>query len=242
MYQVQVIGESCLDVFVYCNALRLAPDLPIPILQEIRRTTNPGMAANVHRNIASRDVKTLLTTNNEWEFSTKMRYVHEQSNHTFLRVDSLLKLEPLSFNLTNLDSEIVVISDYDKGFLSEDVIDRICQSHSNVFLDTKKKLGPWAERAKFIKINDYEYQRSLPNLSDKLLKKIIHTKGSQGCDYLGNNYTTPRVEVRDTSGAGDSFMAALVVSFLQTGDIVQSIKSANLAASRVVAQRGVGVI
>jgi sugar/nucleoside kinase (ribokinase family) len=168
--------------------------------------------------------------------------LREQSNHTFLRVDSLLKLEPLSFNLTNLDSEIVVISDYDKGFLSEDVIDRICQSHSNVFLDTKKKLGPWAERAKFIKINDYEYQRSLPNLSDKLLKKIIHTKGSQGCDYLGTNYTTPRVEVRDTSGAGDSFMAALVVSFLQTGDIVQSINSANLAASRVVAQRGVGVI
>ena len=37
-------------------------------------------------------------------------------------------------------------------------------------------------------------------------------------------------------------MAALVAEFLSTSDIVKSIKSANIAASKVVQTRGVGVI
>ena len=49
MPKVLVIGDSCLDTFVYCKVERLAPDLPIPVLEEIERTLNPGMAANVFR-------------------------------------------------------------------------------------------------------------------------------------------------------------------------------------------------
>ena len=51
-----------------------------------------------------------------------------------------------------------------------------------------------------------------------------------------------RCEIRDTSGAGDSFMAALVTEFLVSAKIEKSIVAANLAASRVVRTRGVGVI
>lgn len=242
MNEVLVIGESCQDIFVYCEANRLAPDLPIPILHEKRRVVNPGMAANVHRNLLSREVNCSIQTNRDWERLTKTRYVHEQSNHTFFRVDSPLFIEPIEFNQIQLNAKLVVISDYDKGFLSEDTIQAICRSHPRVFLDTKKKLGPWAEDATFIKINDFEYNRSLSQINEKLFSKVIHTRGSLGCDYLGINFPVPSVEVRDTSGAGDSFLAALTVSFLRHEDIIESIKYANLCASKVVQQRGVGVI
>jgi bifunctional ADP-heptose synthase (sugar kinase/adenylyltransferase) len=241
MPKIQVIGESCQDVFIYCEAFRLAPDLPVPVLQESRVKKNPGMAANVHKNIITRVTDCSLITNKNWEGITKTRYVHEKSNHLFFRVDSPHLIEP--FDLSNFDfnSEIIVISDYNKGFLTESVIQEIFNSHNCVFLDTKKVLGPWAENAAYIKINDYEYQKSLPFITNSMESKLIHTRGSSGCDLGGVNYPVELVSVKDTSGAGDSFMAALVIEYLQTRDIIASIKGANFAATNVVKQRGVGV-
>ena len=78
-------------------------------------------------------------------------------------------------------------------------------------MDTKKVLGPWAESATYIKINDYEYKKSLPFITEAMNNKLIHTRGSNGCDLRGVNYPVDQVSVKDTSGAGDSFMAALVI-------------------------------
>ena len=242
MSRIKIIGESCLDVFVYCEAKRLAPDLPVPVLQENYIKKNPGMAANVQRNIDSLSIKTDLITNPDWETVVKTRYMHDSSNHIFFRVDTSHQIEPIKINDLELDAEIIVISDYNKGFLSENDIQYICESHPLVFLDTKKVLGPWANKASFIKINDYEFSNSEKFITDKLQNKIIHTRGAEGCDYQGINYPVKKFDIRDTSGAGDSFMAALVSDFLNTSDIIQSIKSANIAASKVVQVRGVGVI
>jgi len=68
--KIQVIGESCQDVFIYCEAIRLAPDLPVPVLQENRIERNPGMAANVHRNVITQEADCSLVTNKNWESIT----------------------------------------------------------------------------------------------------------------------------------------------------------------------------
>ena len=242
MSRVKIIGESCLDVFVYCEAKRLAPDLPVPVLHENYIEKNPGMAANVQRNIDSLSIETDLITNPSWETVVKTRYMHDNSNHMFFRVDTSHQIEPIKRNNLELDAEIIVISDYNKGFLSENDIEYICNSHPLVFLDTKKVLGSWANEAAFIKINDYEFRNSEKFITDKLQNKIIHTRGAEGCDYQGINYPVEKFDIRDTSGAGDSFMAALVSDFLSSSNIIQSIKFANIAASKVVQVRGVGVI
>lgn len=242
MARISVIGESCKDIFVYCDALRLAPDIPVPVLRTIHTEENPGMAANVFRNIRSKFDDCVLVTNPEWDEITKTRFMHESSNHMFFRVDSPSNIVPIELNEIDLNSELLVISDYNKGFLSELDIEWICENHPNVFLDTKKVLGEWASKAKFIKINDYEYKNSKDVISSGLNDKIIHTVGQYGCNFQGENFPVTKHEIRDTSGAGDSFMAALVVEYLATGDIFKSIRTANLAASRVVQQRGVGVI
>ncbi len=242
MPQIQIIGESCLDIFVYCDAIRLAPDLPVPVLQEIHSVNNPGMAANVQRNINSRFLTTELITNPNWKSVIKTRYVHDVSNHLFFRVDTSHDISPVDMNELKLNADMVVISDYNKGFLSESNIHDICNSHPLVFLDTKKIIGPWAEKATFIKINNYEFANSENFLTDSLRKKIITTRGAYGCDFQGKNYPVDKFEIRDTSGAGDSFMAALVTDFLVSGDIIKSIQAANLAASNVVRTRGVGII
>jgi len=242
MPKIQVVGESCIDIFVYCDADRLAPDLPVPILQENRIETNPGMAANVYRNVLTKIEDCSLVTNESWMSVLKTRFVHEKSNHLFFRLDSSKPIETLDLARLDFSSEIMVISDYNKGFLTESIIEEICHSHDCVFLDTKKILGSWAEKAKFIKINEYEYMRSLSTITDILSNKLIYTRGADGCNFRGKNFPVKRMDIRDTSGAGDSFMAALVAEFLTTSDIEKSIKAANSAASKVVRTRGVGVI
>lgn len=242
MKKILVVGESCKDVFVYCDALRLAPDLPVPVLQISRVVENPGMAANVHRNIYSHLSEVDLVTNENYESITKTRYMHENSNHMFVRVDSKHEFERLDVSSLDLDYEIIVVSDYNKGFLSEYDIALICERHPRVFIDTKKILGDWASKAAFIKINDFEYRNSKPFLSNVLEEKIIHTQGERGCEFQGKRYPVVPREVRDTSGAGDSFMAALVVKYLETKNIIESIEYANMCASEVVQHRGVGII
>ncbi len=241
--KILVIGESCRDIFVYCKAERLAPDLPIPVLAIVEQRDNPGMAKNVERNIKNIMSGCDIFTNDGWKNVTKTRYMHHNSNHAFVRVDTDHRIKRIDVKKIPLDYEIIAISDYNKGFLSEDDIKYICEHHSNVFMDTKKILGDWALKAKYIKINNYEFERSKPYISKKINDKIIITKGDQGAFFMDKLYPVKdKIEVKDTSGAGDSFFAALLVNYTETKDIEKAIIFANKCASEVVKHRGVTVI
>ena len=242
MKRILVIGESCRDVFVYCDSNRLCPEAPVPVLNIVDQRENPGMAGNVRRNIESIYKKVDIHTNKDWYEITKTRYVHQETNHMFFRVDTTQEIKRTNVKQIDLNCEVVVISDYNKGFLNEDDIEYICSNHENVFIDTKKILGSWVNKARFIKINNYEYKNSESFITDEISSKIIHTMGGLGCEYQGKRYPTKKVEVKDLSGAGDTFMASLVVKFVETDDIIQSIKYANQCASKVVAKKGVNVI
>jgi len=242
MKDILVIGESCRDIFIYCEAPRLCPDVPVPVLTVINQNENAGMAKNVQRNIISKIPNCDIITNSDWYHITKTRYVHSNTNHNFFRVDSENTNEKLNLEDIDFDYKIIVISDYNKGFISEKDIEYICKNHSNVFLDTKKILGDWAKHSKYIKINNFEYNNSKKYITKELENKIIRTDGSNGCFFGNKNYKVNKVSVRDTSGAGDSFMSGLVVKYLETNDIVESIKFANICASKVVTERGVSII
>ena len=239
-----VIGDSCIDVFVYCKTNRLAPDLPIPVLERVVETTNPGMAMNVGRNLKSIGLSADVFTNENWQEISKTRFVDKRSNHSFFRLDSSSKIEPLRAipDLSKFDA--VVVSDYDKGYLSREIISEILSRHNRCFLDTKKILGEWASNAYLIKINDYEFQRSTSFISSKpeTASRIVRTLGGEGAEYRGQVFPAQKVEVLDSSGAGDAFMAALVGAILRGDAIGHAIHYANTQASEVVQSRGVTVI
>lgn len=240
--KILIIGESCRDIFVYCAATRLAPDLPIPVLQVIRQTDNPGMAKNVERNVKALYPACDLITNENWRKVTKTRYMHEETNHCFLRVDTNHTMKPMDVRKLPLKKyDVVAISDYNKGFLTEGDIRYICEHHSCVFIDTKKPVGRFLDKSAYIKINEYEYQRSLP-IPRSLKKKIIVTKGERGAEFDGIIYRTEKIEVKDTSGAGDTFFAALIIRYTETGKIEDAIKFANQHATQAVQHKGVSVI
>ncbi len=244
MKKILIIGESCRDIFVYCDAYRLCPDIPVPALNVIDQTENPGMAKNVERNVRAVGGVCDIVTNIGWEGVTKTRYMHKASNHMFIRVDTEHNIPRINIGDLKLsDYDIVAISDYNKGYLLNDDIKYICENHDNVFIDTKKILGDWAKCSRFIKINNYEYEHSKSSMPSYLEDKIICTKGGDGAMYKGRLYPVKhKVEVKDTSGAGDSFFSALLVKYAETDNIEESIEFANECASKVVQQKGVSVI
>jgi bifunctional ADP-heptose synthase (sugar kinase/adenylyltransferase) len=240
MPTILIIGESCRDIFVYCEAKRLCPDVPVPVLNVLYQKDNPGMAYNVYRNALKLSDECFIHTNSGWRDITKTRYVDEKSNHHFMRVDSPHLFKEFFPHKNYLETfDVIAISDYNKGFLSEETIQFICENHPCVFIDTKKPVSRFCKDAKYIKINDFEYQNSLPFLDDNLSAKIIHTVGERGCFFEGDQYLVDEVEVKDVSGAGDAFFAALVVEYSKTQDIKKSIKFANQCASEVVKHKGV---
>ncbi len=240
--RILIIGESCRDLFVYCDTKRLAPDIPVPVLHVVKRTQNPGMAKNVERNVKALHESCDIVTNSNWRNITKTRFMHEKTPQAFFRVDferSIKRADVKKIPLKKYD--IIGISDYNKGFLTKDDIRYLCEHHPSVFVDTKKPVGRFLNAAKFIKINTFEYEQSLPIPRD-IERKIICTRGGDGVTFRGTTYPVKLVEVKDVAGAGDSFFAALLVRFAETDNIEESITFANICASRVVKKKGVSVI
>ena len=142
------------------------------------------------------------------------------------------------------DYPMVVISDYNKGFLTEEDIAYIAYKHPNTICDTKKKLGDWCKDLRFIKLNRTEFNNNKEFIeeNDWILEKLIITLDKDGCMYNGTSYPTERVEIMDISGAGDTFVAGFVKEFLDTDDIIKSIQFGNRCSAQVVQKRGVTTI
>ena len=240
--KILIIGESCEDVFIYGKVDRLSPEAPAPIIKPNASVSNQGMAGNVLLNMKSLGLNPELITNTEK--IKKIRYVDESYNYILLRIDENDEVKNIQ-QIPNLDDhDILVLVDYDKGFLKTDNIKELAKLSKLSFIDTKKKLGDWCKDIDFIKINYNEYLNSKEFIdnNDWIREKLIVTRGPYGCDYNGTNYPTKDVGVKDVAGAGDSFLSGLIFKYIQTQSIENSIQFANRCSTQVVQQKGVSII
>lgn len=253
MKKILVIGDGCKDVFQYGRCERLCPEAPVPVFIPTKNYHNGGTAVNVYNNLKALDVDVDIITNSG---ATKTRYVDEISNQILLRIDENDKIENIQMDkLTSIKFDMydaIVISDYNKGFLTETDIVYIQNNHPLVFMDTKKKIdNKWAFGVEFIKINEKEFKENINWVVEEMLNDVIVTLGKSGAVLFHNDngkiietYFPIENEypIRDLSGAGDTFLAALVAKYVENYDIYDAIKYANKCASWVVTQKGVVVI
>lgn len=247
---ILVIGDSCTDVFTYGDAVRLAPEGPAPVFNPLFSKSNGGMASNVASNILAIGANVKLITQEEEIFKT--RYIDERTNFLLLRIDANDKTSNISKNVLNkiLDNcfdgkkyDAIIVSDYCKGFLSEEDIELIATRNSNVFLDTKKILGEWCNDVTFIKINHTEFDRTKHTINYLgLYEKMIITRSDEGCEYNNVLYPVEKVNIKDVSGAGDTFISGLVCEYIRTKNITEAIKFAQECATKVVQKKGVCTI
>ena len=236
-FKVLLIGDSCADEYVYGVCERLNPEAPVPILRRTRTDTQMGMAWNVQQNLLAFDIEVYIIT--QGELIIKRRFIDERYNQQLLRVDIEDKIKPFDCEIPDEDFDALVISDYDKGFLtSEKIFELVEWFDGPVFIDSKKTNLP-VDKA-YIKINDDEYSKLDEELKDS--PNLIVTKGAQGVDYQGKNYPAIGVSVFDVCGAGDTFLSALVYFYLRYGKIDTAIPYANKAAAIAVTHFGTYVL
>ena len=234
--KVLLLGDSCEDEYIYGRCTRLSPEAPVPILDYAKIQTKSGMAGNVCLNLQSFGLDITFLTNNEQ--LVKTRFIDEKSNQQILRVDNEEKIKPLMIPVATDTFDAVVISDYDKGYLTTKKIFEIVDSSScPVFIDSKKSILPNRPNC-FIKINDVEYEK----LDNYNIENLIVTKGSEGCIYKQTLYPAEKVNVYDVVGAGDTFLAALVYGYITTNNIDQSLMLGNRAAGIAVQQPGTYIL
>ncbi len=245
MFKILVIGEKCIDRFMYCDVSRFSPEAPVPVLNPIEIVENDGMAGNVVRNILAMKSDSLVSHWYQDEIITKTRFVEKKSNHMFLRLDdgetNISKVELIEERIGELSNfNIVIVSDYDKGFMTNDDLLTIGKNSKMSILDSKRKLSKEIVNSfTFVKLNEKE---SLQNSDLLECKNILVTLGSKGTKFNDEVYPSPNPqETIDVSGAGDTFTSAFILKYLETGDIKTSIIYANEMSSIVVSKRGVAV-
>ena len=232
--KVLLIGDSCTDVFVYGDVRRLNPEAPVPILEPTMEKRTEGMAWNVYNNLNALGVYVDMITQDE--DITKTRYIHETSNQQILRLDEEPKVTPLDDEVLDGKYDALVISDYDKGFITQTKLFELCNNFDGpIFIDTKKIAVPGNA---FIKVNEYEFKKITHFIPDNM----IITKGGEGTEYKGKLYPAEKVKVFDVVGAGDTFLAALTYGYLKYGSIEEAIPLANKAAAIAVSHTGTYVL
>jgi D-beta-D-heptose 7-phosphate kinase/D-beta-D-heptose 1-phosphate adenosyltransferase len=224
--RVLVIGDACIDEYRYGDIRRVNPESTAPLLTFTRNQERLGMAYNVAANLKSFGATAHIRVPSK--LSRKIRYVDLRTQDHLLRIDHDVEPKPYTIEAT-YDYDAIVISDYDKGFVTDKVIHEIRAAFKGpIYMDTKKpNLGDFSNI--YIKINERELldSISLPNYG-----MLIVTYGAKGAAYLRQMHRAPATEVVDVCGAGDVFLAALVAKHLETQDMDTAIQFANEKAAK----------
>jgi bifunctional ADP-heptose synthase (sugar kinase/adenylyltransferase) len=234
-FNILLIGDACEDTYTYGYVNRISPEAPVPIFEPHYTIHHDGMAGNVRKNLEALgcDVNFL-----HGAVSKKNRLIDHRTKQQLLRLDNDAESKPISFE-TDIPPvyDAIVISDYNKGTVSYELIeDLVKEVNVPIFVDTKKTdLARLA--GCYVKINALEKSRatSLPNKDH-----LIVTHGGDGAEWDGWVFPAETAgDVTDVCGAGDTFLAALAYKFLETTDMTQAVKFAIKASSITVQHVGV---
>jgi rfaE bifunctional protein kinase chain/domain len=191
------------------------------------------------------------------------------NGHQICRVDHE---EPFNDNVELLDLlvnkninyskfDILILSDYNKGFIDSEVsqflIKVFSESNKKVIVDPKKKDWRLYRYASCITPNFKEFSELVDNPKDELdtiiheariiikkfkLESLLITRSEKGMVWVDHtdfiNIKAKAKEVFDVSGAGDTVIATLAASYAKGLDINKSLHLANIAAGIVVGKVG----
>ena len=238
-FKILLIGDVCVDEYQYGTVERISPEAPVPVFKLSHTESKPGMAGNVRKNLETLGLEVTLVSG---EKSTKTRLIDLKSKQQIVRIDNDVIVDegiPITAfapELFNVDA--IVISDYNKGLVSYTLVEHLAKIFKGpIFVDTKKP-----DLARFngcyVKINETDF-KNRTSINDRL----IVTMGDRGAMFkIGSyeqTYIAPKIEISDATGAGDTFLAALVYQYLMTKDVEDSIKFAIRAATVTVQHMGV---
>lgn len=245
MTNILVIGDPMVDVYHFGHVDRLSPEAPVPVFVQDRQESRSGGAANVTENLQMLSVRW-----QSWfptaQWTEKHRYM--VGNHQLLRVDQDRRYDPAKelfdctgFNLTGVDA--IVLSDYDKGWLSSqlcvNVIHKASVAGIPVVVDPKGT--NWTKYQGCTVICPNTMEATHPDLP--MFKTILAKEGPKGLRLIVKgekfkHFPATAKAVFDVTGAGDTVVAVVACALAAKASLEDAAILANLAAGHVVGQVG----
>jgi D-beta-D-heptose 7-phosphate kinase/D-beta-D-heptose 1-phosphate adenosyltransferase len=190
-----------------------------------------GMAGNVFNNLKALGCQVNYLFG---ETSTKTRLIDTRSKQQIVRIDNDVISDPITIDSKIPEYDAIVISDYNKGTITYELIEDLRKEFSGpIFVDTKKTDLARLEGC-FIKINELEHSRAT-SFPEGVPSGLVVTYGERGVIYNDFAFGARTVEVADVCGAGDTFLAALTYQYLNTHDLHKAITFA-IDASAITVQ------
>jgi D-beta-D-heptose 7-phosphate kinase/D-beta-D-heptose 1-phosphate adenosyltransferase len=205
--------------------------------------------------------------------SLKTRYVAD--GQQVMRAD-WERTDPLSLDAADqllsqfasaiAEADIVVLSDYAKGVLSDFVVREAIsiarQANKRVIVDPKSRDLTRYAGATLLTPNRLELQSACGSecitdaqvahgaeivLRQRICDALVVTRGKEGMSVIGSDGSvvhlpTEARQVFDVSGAGDTVIATLALGMACGGTIVESASVANIAAGIVVGKSGTATV
>lgn len=274
--KIAVIGDFMLDRYIMSDVDRISPEAPVLVALMKDTHAKPGGAGNVYMNLCNLGVQTYLFCDAKDPYSVSKfmdrpnghLYIQQGTNavktrimsrgHHILRIDDEQPYDQIvwkgyeqmdwqkSFEELLPTFDVVVISDYNKGVISDSVAKSVIALCINagkpVVVDAKKDFYRF-KGATILKCNDKEAgDVDRYTMNDKHgIEYFIVTCGEAGISLYNNGYgegfNGHRVDIVDICGAGDTVTAILAIGIKL--DIKDCIRLANIAASEVCTHPGV---
>lgn len=289
-YRIAVIGDFMVDEWWRAESMKICPEAPVPdLINPVLIRRSAGGAGNVARNLLSLDAKVslygiigrddagyaiwneLMELGADWKvdpvdgFETHRKIRYCSDGQMVFRVSQDRCRVVTRGALLYDDVDAVIVSDYNKGALHPDIIEKIMKLDAPIFVDPKFDNLIYYKGATLVKFNKVEAvaaMRSWPDTTTYSIARIqeqfqrvnreptniVVTLGHVGMEVIdkeGEIYDIPgrEVAVSDVTGAGDTAMAVLTLEYLRNGgNIVKAAYLANYACSLVVQKRMTAVV
>ncbi|MBE7516516.1 MAG: D-glycero-beta-D-manno-heptose-7-phosphate kinase [Chloracidobacterium sp.] len=287
--RVAVIGDVILDRYWWGDVSRISPEAPVPVVRLGTMSDNAGGAANVAANIAGLGAEAILigavgdddagnllrglirsTTRVEprlFEISGRPTTVKTRivANHQHVvRVDneSTDPVEEISEDDVHAaihNADVIVISDYAKGFLTGAVLSYIFKAAGDRFVIVDPKSSDLSRYygANLITPNAKEAEAATGMtdtasagealIAEGNFKAALITEGERGMTLFEQGSETfhldaSALEVFDVTGAGDTVVATLAAATAAGIPLRKAAELANIAAGIAVSHVGTTVV
>lgn len=254
--KILVVGEHCKDNYVYGECSRLSPEGPVPVFIPKEEKSYDGMAGNTYANLLNikeeEEDEVRIVSNKFIDQALscmKTRLIDSKTNQILLRVDTHDYFKRITsfqlneaINLLEVDGfDLLIVSDYNKGFLTDNDLIRLGEAAKLSVLDSKRKLSQDViDSFDVIKLNQKEYEANKDKFADfsNRMKAVI-TLGSKGVQYLDKTHAAPKeLQTFDVSGAGDVFTAVMSYNYCKYQDMIEAIRDAQECCNSVIQKRG----
>lgn len=287
-----VVGDVMLDRYWSGPVTRISPEAPVPVVQVEHREDRPGGAANVAMNAAmlGADVSLLGLTGDDEESHDLARTLNGRVQYVFERIQgakTTTKLRVLNHRQQMIrldfeggelasgadsisrcfpglmeDAEVVILSDYGKGALSNvsGLIQSVRSKGKIVLVDPKGTSFRKYKGASVLTPNLHEFEavvgkckndvdlvsRGMSLAYELNIGALLITRGAHGMTLVRTggvvHIPSDAKEVFDVTGAGDTVIAVLGAALAAGLSLERAARLANRAAGIVVGKVGTSYV